>query len=226
MKRLAALLLILLLTCLPLFTLSQQAQAPQDMLDQWYSLGAALRENGLYPYVELRKGDKGYEVVALQTRLKELGYYKKDIVTNFGAGTEGAMRSFEKTNRLRVNGWASVEDQRLLFMPDALSAQGGTVQPGGQYAQPVEPTQAPQATKAPQSQPAEAPATSTPAAGVELSPLRPKITLDPGKITLPIATPEITLNPGSIILTQAPQIAQPTVHLQQPVIPKLPKPGF
>ena len=231
MKRLAALLFILLLACLPMFTLSQQAQTPQEMLDQWYSLGAALREM-VCTYVELRKGDKGYEVTALQTRLKELGYYKKEIVTNYGAGTESAMRAFEKVNRLQVNGWASVDDQRLLFMSDALSAKGTTVQPGGQYAQPGEPSQTtqapqgsqatqapqgPQTTQAPQVPETTAPVTSTPGT---LLPIKPSYTLNIGDINWP------TDAPISPVITLAPHIPLPTIEQQKPGIPGLPKPGF
>lgn len=225
MKRLAALLLILLLACVPLFTLSQQSQAPQDMLAQWYSLGTALRENGLYPYVELRKGDKGYEVVALQTRLKELNYYQKEVVTNFGPGTEGAMRAFEKTNNLRVNGWASVDDQRLLFMSGALPAHGTTAQPAGLYTPPAGPTQKPQGPD---------PSATAPPAAVTVGPIQPVVTLDPGKFKLPNTAapstvgpiqPVITLNPGKLI-TQAPQISVAPIELQKPIIPDLPKPGF
>lgn len=95
------------------------AYTPDELLQQWLQIGNLLRAYGLYPYVELEKGDTGYEVTALQTRLAELGYYKKEVVDNFGNGTYNAMRAFEKDNGLSVNGIASVADQQLLF--------GGTV---------------------------------------------------------------------------------------------------
>ncbi|NLI21866.1 MAG: hypothetical protein GX418_10005 [Clostridiales bacterium] len=95
--------------------------APEELLQQWYQIGAQLRVNGLYPYVELKKGDTGYEVLALQTRLAELGYYEKAVVTKFGGGTYSAMRAFEKANGLPVNGVASVADQQLLFSANAVA---------------------------------------------------------------------------------------------------------
>lgn len=103
---------------------------PEEMLQQWYQLGELLRENGNYPYVELGKGDTGYEVTALQTRLTELGYYHKEIVDNFGSGTYSAMRAFEKANGLTVDGKASVADQQLLFSA-AAAAYTATSSSGG-----------------------------------------------------------------------------------------------
>lgn len=99
-----------MLTATPL-----SAYTPDELLQQWYQIGAMLRENGKYPYVELRKGDTGYEVKALQMRLAELGFYKKEVVNEFGKGTYSAMRLFEKANQLTVDGIASVSDQQILY---------------------------------------------------------------------------------------------------------------
>ena len=130
MKRTLVLLLALALLAAPLTALQQDVNISDDpLLAQWLQLGQQLRENGTYPYVELRREDRGYEVIALQTRLFQLNYYDKDIVPVFGTGTEAAMRRFEKANALRVNGWASVEDQRLLFQSAALAAPGTTPKP-------------------------------------------------------------------------------------------------
>ncbi|MDD3212999.1 MAG: peptidoglycan-binding domain-containing protein [Eubacteriales bacterium] len=126
MKRKIALflLLTLLFSAVPAFAETAAGDAvsaatadytPEEILQQWYQLGDLLRENGNYPYAELGKGDTGYEVTALQTRLTELGYYHKEIVDNYGSGTYSAMRAFEKANGLTVDGKASVADQQLLF---------------------------------------------------------------------------------------------------------------
>jgi peptidoglycan hydrolase-like protein with peptidoglycan-binding domain len=98
---------------------SLSTYTPEALLAQWYQIGALLRENGKYPYVELRKGDMGYEVKALQTRLAELGFYKKEVSDNFGKGTYSAMRLFEKANHLTVDGIASISDQQTLFSSKA-----------------------------------------------------------------------------------------------------------
>lgn len=125
MKRLITLLLVLMFLSMPLMALGEAATTtgatPEELLQQWYAIGELLRENGNYPYVELSKGDTGYEVVALQTRLTELGYYQKEIVDVYGNGTYNAMRAFEKANGLSVNGDASVEDQQLLYSDAAVA---------------------------------------------------------------------------------------------------------
>lgn len=94
---------------------------PEELLQQWYDIGALLRANGLYPFVDLEKGDAGFEVTALQTRLAELGYYTKAIVDNYGTGTYNAMREFEKANSLKVNGKASAADQKVLYSSAAVA---------------------------------------------------------------------------------------------------------
>jgi lysozyme len=43
----------------------------------------------------LARGSKGEEVKVLQDRLKDLGYYKKDIDGDFGSGTDAAVRAFQ-----------------------------------------------------------------------------------------------------------------------------------
>jgi len=99
---------------------------PDELLQQWYQLGDQLRAYGVYPFVELRKGDTGYDVQALQTRLAALGFYTKKVVDNFGAGTYNALRLFEKANGLAVNGVASVEDQQVLFGSNAVAYTAGS----------------------------------------------------------------------------------------------------
>jgi hypothetical protein len=99
------------------------SMTPDEMLQQWYQLGDLLRANGTYPFMVLSKGDQGYEVKALQTRLAELGYYNKEVVDNFGKGTYNAMRLFEKANSLKVDGIASVEDQKVLYGSEAVASK-------------------------------------------------------------------------------------------------------
>lgn len=141
MKRLTIVLLVVALLCVSLSALGETVTAtdspaptatiapstspsPEDLLQQWYAIGDQLREYGNYPFVELRKGDVGYEVKALQTRLAELGYYKKEVVDNFGKGTLSAMKLFEKANKLTVDGIASVKDQQALFSTTAIAYSG------------------------------------------------------------------------------------------------------
>ena len=95
--------------------------SPEALLQQWYQLGDQLRANGNYPFMELRKGDESFEVSALQTRLTALGYYQKEVVDTFGAGTYNALRQFEKANGLTVDGVASVTDQQVLYGSTAIA---------------------------------------------------------------------------------------------------------
>lgn len=139
MKRLLTLLLLTLIIALPLAVFAEStpvtssiadtaATTPDAMLAQWTQLGDQLRLNGNYPFTSLEKGDFGFEVRALQTRLQALNYYQKEIVDQYGSGTYNAMRRFEKANGLKADGSASVEDQQALFSADAVAA--GTEQTG------------------------------------------------------------------------------------------------
>ena len=133
MKRILSMLLVILLLSSAGGGLSKTVEyTPEELLLIWEGLISRMREAACYPYVELRRGDRGYEVIFLQTRLAELNYYGKAIDPAFGAGTQAAMRMFESVHRLPVNGVASVEDQQLLFSSQAKynpgMAAGG---PGG-----------------------------------------------------------------------------------------------
>lgn len=112
----------------------------EQWLQLWYQASSALRETGDYPYVVLRKGDLGYEVRNLQTRLAELGYYNKSIADNFGAGTYSALRLFEKANHLRVDGVASVSDQKMLFSKLAVPNANYVTAPSGNSTDDATPT--------------------------------------------------------------------------------------
>ncbi len=197
MKRLTVVLMVLILLILPgLASQSSEDYTPGELLEQWYQLGAMLRENGTYPYVELHREDKGYEVAALQTRLKQLNYYDKEIVPSFGSGTEAAMRRFERVNKLKVNGWASIEDQVLLFRSVALPNTGTTLQPQMTAAF------TPLVTIAPGSSATPKPPALTPAAtignAVSITPPTPEPTPTPtptATLGEPVTAPPVTVTP-------------------------------
>ena len=52
----------------------------------------------------IRKGEHSDRVMAVQERLKELGYYAGAIDGQFGSGTEEAVRLFQRQNGLDVDG--------------------------------------------------------------------------------------------------------------------------
>lgn len=125
MKKILVFLLILMLFCTPALAREEQKYTPEELLQIWHQVITLMREAECYPYVELRQGDRGYEVMFLQARLAQLNYYGKAIDPQFGPGTHAAMRIFERTHGLPVNGAASVADQQLLFSSKA-KANAGT----------------------------------------------------------------------------------------------------
>ncbi len=86
-------------------------------------------------YTELRFGDTGAEVSALQRRLKQLGYFNTHPTGSFREVTLHAVRYFQRINRLRVTGVADRQTLALLFgaatpippvtLPDDISENGG-----------------------------------------------------------------------------------------------------
>lgn len=78
----------------------------------------------------LNPGDKGDLVKALQTKLKELGYYTGAIDGIYGSGTEAAVRKFQRANNLSVDGQAGVLTlTRLYTSGSVVSAATATVKP-------------------------------------------------------------------------------------------------
>lgn len=86
-------------------------------------------------YTELRFGDTGAEVSALQRRLKQLGYFNTHPTGSFREVTLNAVRYFQRINRLRVTGVADRQTLALLFgsaspippvtLPGDISENGG-----------------------------------------------------------------------------------------------------
>ncbi|MEG4990037.1 peptidoglycan-binding protein [Microcoleus sp. BR0-C5] len=86
-------------------------------------------------YRELRFGDAGADVSALQRRLKQLGYFSAHPTGSFREVTQNAVRYFQRINRLRVTGIADRQTLALLFgstrpvppvtLPGNISGNGG-----------------------------------------------------------------------------------------------------
>ncbi len=72
-------------------------------------------------YDTLRKGSTGDAVKALQTKLKEKGFYTGSISGTYGTDTVDAVKAFQKSKGLLVDGIAGSNTQHALF---------GTVPPG------------------------------------------------------------------------------------------------
>lgn len=68
-----------------------------------------------------KQGSRGDEVIAIQTKLSELGYYTGNIDGIFGTGTKNAVINFQKDNGLAADGIAGAKTLSAL----GISADSG-----------------------------------------------------------------------------------------------------
>ena len=66
-------------------------------------------------YATLRRGYTGAPVKSMQQELKKQGYYTGTVDGVYGEGTENAVRSFQRSNGLNVDGTAGPATLRVLF---------------------------------------------------------------------------------------------------------------
>ena len=74
----------------------------------------------------LKRGSRGDEVVTLQKKLKQWGYYDGSVDGVFGAGTEKAVQYFQRKNGLVADGVVGAKTAAALGM--TLSGSGQTAQ--------------------------------------------------------------------------------------------------
>ena len=74
----------------------------------------------------LKKGSRGDEVVTLQKKLKQWGYYDGAVDGVFGSGTEKAVQYFQRKNGLTADGVVGAKTAAALGM--TLSGSGQTAQ--------------------------------------------------------------------------------------------------
>ena len=74
----------------------------------------------------LKRGSRGDEVVTLQKKLKQWGYYDGSVDGVFGAGTETAVQYFQRKNGLAADGIVGAKTAAALGM--TLSGSGQTAQ--------------------------------------------------------------------------------------------------
>lgn len=87
------------------------------------------------PYPTLRKGATGDDVLMLQSKLKELGYYTGVVNGTYDSATVTAVKSFQKNNNTGVDGVAGAATLRILYERDPVRADEApkpvpTVAPG------------------------------------------------------------------------------------------------
>ena len=98
--------------------------AGPDTLKILYGAGAAKATTPAASIgVTMEEGDENDAVVAMQKRLKELGYYKSTTDGKFGSGTKAAVIAFQTANGLTASGAANTATLKKLYDADAKTAQ-------------------------------------------------------------------------------------------------------
>ena len=81
------------------------------------------------------KGDTTANIKKVQTRLKELGYYKLGVDGIFGSGTRTAVRKFQKDYGLTVDGIVGANTERALGITLSGGSSSGSLSvPSGLFA--------------------------------------------------------------------------------------------
>ena len=97
--------------------------AGPDTLKQLYGAGAATSKTPAASIgMSLSQGDEGNAVKALQTRLRELGFYTKGIDGDYGATTKAAVMAFQSVNGLSETGKANETTLNKLYSTSAKDA--------------------------------------------------------------------------------------------------------
>lgn len=78
-----------------------------------------------------KKGSSGATVTEIQTRLKAWGYYTGSVDGTYGSQTEKAVRYFQQSNGLPVDGQAGLETLAALGLPAGSGSGGGSGSSGG-----------------------------------------------------------------------------------------------
>lgn len=79
-----------------------------------------------------KKGSSGATVTEIQTRLKAWGYYTGSVDGTYGSQTEKAVRYFQQSNGLPVDGQAGPETLAALGLPAGSGSGGGSGSSGGE----------------------------------------------------------------------------------------------
>jgi peptidoglycan hydrolase-like protein with peptidoglycan-binding domain len=80
--------------------------------------------SGTAKYFTLYPTDKGEDVVEIQTRLKELGYYDYSKITGYyGSITKAAVVGFQKANGLTHDGVVGRNTRKKMFSADAIKGE-------------------------------------------------------------------------------------------------------
>ena len=73
-----------------------------------------------------RNGDEGAEIKKIQTALKEKGFYTGPVNGKFGPMTEEAIKSFQKSSKIEIDGIAGIVTLDLLYAKKANSSSSNS----------------------------------------------------------------------------------------------------
>lgn len=120
-----------------------------------------LFSEGATPYIII-EGYSGNDVLTLQSRLDELGYYAGKLNGYFGAATYKALSAFQTKNSMVSSGEADYLTRELIYSPSALPAIDPTPTPTPTATPKPTPTPRITATSKPTATPKPAAGTATP----------------------------------------------------------------
>ena len=104
-----------------LYSLAGNSSSTNNNGSSSSSSGSTSSADGGYTRT-LRRGYTGEDVVRVQNRLKELGYYTKSVDGVYGLGSMAAVKAFQQRNGLQADGLAGRDTFRVLFSSNALAA--------------------------------------------------------------------------------------------------------
>lgn len=79
--------------------------------------------------IVIQRGTRGVQVLNLQKRLTELGYYTAKMDSDYEAADIAAVKEFQKNNGLKADGIAGYETQRILYSGSAVPGSAFTPSP-------------------------------------------------------------------------------------------------
>ena len=89
------------------------------------SSGGSAGGGGGAPSGTLQRNSSGQAVTNLQNRLKSLGFYTAPITGYYGDLTEAAVRDFQRSRGIQVNGIAGPQTQTVLYSTSGGGSAGG-----------------------------------------------------------------------------------------------------
>ena len=77
-------------------------------------------------YYTMYPGDSGDDIKEMQDRLAQLGYFEGTSTGYFGSITTNAVKCFQETNGLAIDGVVGKNTRKLLYSDDAKASAGGS----------------------------------------------------------------------------------------------------